>query len=64
MNNRDHRRTTLQAKVLGRVERLMGMGSNVNPFPESSKNWEAFQQGWLRDLGDPLSREIRSLEKN
>ncbi len=60
MNSRDYKRTALQAKILGRVERLMGRDCNVNPFPAATKNWEAFREGWLRDPGDPLSHEMRA----
>ena len=60
MSSKDYKRTTLQAKILGRVERLMGNDCNVNPFPVATKNWVAFREGWLRDLGDPLSHEIRT----
>jgi hypothetical protein len=49
----------LQAKILGRVERLLGSDSSLNPFPAMSPQWEAFREGWLRALDDPISREIR-----
>lgn len=48
----------LQAKILGRVERLLGRDCVVNPYPARSEQWEAFQEGWFRDLGDPITREI------
>jgi hypothetical protein len=46
----------MQAKILGRVERLMGSDSTVNPFPVRSKEWEAFREGWFLDLDDPVTR--------
>ncbi len=52
--------TKLQAKILGRVERLLGRECCVNPFPEASALWTAFQEGWHRTLDNPLSHELRS----
>lgn len=45
----------IHAKFLGRVERLLGRGCGVNPFPNGSPQWEAFREGWSRALDDPIS---------
>jgi hypothetical protein len=58
MRERKQKQTRLQAKILGRVERLLGRDCRVNPFPEASELWSAFQEGWLRALNDPLSHEL------
>jgi len=50
----------LQAKVLGRVERLLGRNFRVNPYPDTSKEWEAFREGWFQALDDPISRDFRT----
>ncbi len=60
MKVRKIKQTRLQAKILGRVERLLGRESRVNPFPETSELWSAFQEGWLRALNDPLTHEIHN----
>ena len=62
MRRRTAKSTTLQAKLLGRVERLLGRDDRVNPFPEASELWSAFQEGWQRALDAPLTQELRSYE--
>ena len=52
--------TLLQAKILGRVERLLGRDCNVNPYPDTSAEWEAFREGWFLALDDPISRDFRT----
>jgi hypothetical protein len=47
----------VQAKILGRVERIMGSDCDVNPFPVASPQWNAFREGWLRELDDPISQD-------
>lgn len=49
------------AMILGRVERLMGNSVSVNPFPEYSRRWLAFNAGWFRPLKDPVYQELRIL---
>ena len=44
----------LQATILGRVERLMGSGFEANPYPPGSELWEAFLEGYRRELDNPL----------
>jgi hypothetical protein len=45
------------AMKLGRVERLLGNDSMTNPFPVSSPEWKAFQEGWYRELDNSLLRK-------
>jgi hypothetical protein len=47
-----------QAMILGRVERLLGSDSRVNPYPVRSEQWMAFQEGWFRDFAEPVTNEI------
>jgi hypothetical protein len=60
MKEKKGKQTRLQAQLLGRVERLLGRESRVNPYPESSELWTSFREGWLRTLDNPLSHELRS----
>jgi hypothetical protein len=53
----------LQAKILGRVERIMGSNCNVNPFPAESPQWYAFREGWLRELDDPISQDCGTQDR-
>ncbi len=63
MSTKEYKHTVLQAKVLGRVERLLGSDCNANPFPEMTKQWTAFREGWFRDLTNSLSCELRTGNK-
>ena len=47
-----------QAIILGRVERLLGRDRSVNPYPLRSEQWMAFQEGWFRNLDEPVIDEI------
>jgi hypothetical protein len=51
-----------RAKMLGRVERLLGSDCNVNPYPEMSKEWEKFREGWIQPTNDHISRDFRTYE--
>ena len=53
-----------QAKILGRVERLLGSDCEVNPFPAMSKQWESFREGWLQARDAPISVGNPLFEKN
>jgi hypothetical protein len=49
----------MRAKILGRVERLLGSECAVNPFPVMSLKWEAFREGWVQAPDNPISRDFR-----
>jgi hypothetical protein len=51
--------TTIQAKWLGRVDRLAGNDIQSNPFELGTDNWEAYNEGWSRKVDEPLSLELR-----
>jgi hypothetical protein len=59
-----YKHKTLQAKILGRVERLTGKPITSNPFPRMSDQWLAFQEGWFREPDDSLIREICSRRRS
>ncbi len=51
----------MQAKLLGRVERLLGSASSANPFSDESNLWGAFHEGWSRPIDEPVTtRRLRS----
>lgn len=63
MSDKERKTSIVQAAVLGRVERLAGNGLEVNPFPEGSDQWRAFQEGWTRSLDNPISRILQQNRK-
>ena len=60
MDTRKYTTRLDHAKILGRVERLLGSDCDVNPYPATSTQWEAFREGWFRSPDDPISRDFRT----
>ena len=56
--------TLAQATMLGRVERLTGIGIHSNPYSKDSDLWIAFSEGWNRSLDDPLIGSLRKASKS
>ncbi len=61
--DKERKSSIIQAAILGRVERLAGSGAESNPFPQSSDQWLAFQEGWSRSLDDPITRYLQQDKK-